>query len=357
MVFMVLALASALTPSHSPKTSAEISARGAVISVDRHVHASLLRQEMADDGGFIDGLELSWQDNPGWQADLDKFVLNATKMPVMVVSTRHEVCMVDSFISHAEKAALDSPILHAGMDQESHAHCADRSIKMTSAKLHCLDLSGWIPDIEGGPSGISNDNAGFNGVIFNKVAFSRVVLLKHAVQTAPHGVLLMDADVVLHGDLPEFVSKIRSPGVQFMAALEYSPDHPNLGLVWADRSSMDLLNRWLSVLKIQGQLNGGKLDQDLLYKTEGFRQSAQLIDHAVVGQCATRGTLATHYNCVASKIASMKADGVWKPVADICQPTFGTQFVTNLFLFTNDFINMFKSKATTALPTTVSQTK
>jgi len=269
------------------------------------------------DGGYLDGLELSWNDK--WQTDLDAAVLSALAMPIMVVSTRHEVCMVDSFISHAENASLDT-ILHMGLDQESHAHCVDRSIKMTGAKLHCLDFSGWIPGLEGGPSGISNDNAGFNSVIFNKVAFSRVVLLKHAVQTARDGVLMIDADIVLHGDLPGFISQIpRSPGVQIMAASGLAPNHPNLGLIWVDKSSTDLLKRWLSALKVHGELNGGELDQDILLKTDGFWKSFQYIDLAVVGQCAQGGRLATHYNCVDSKITKMKEDGVWKPVANICQ--------------------------------------
>merc|ERR1719215_407562 len=71
--------------------------------------------------GYIDGLELSWKKK--WQTDLDAALLNSKRMPIMVVSTRHELCIVDNFVSHAESLALDLYILHVGLDEEAYANC------------------------------------------------------------------------------------------------------------------------------------------------------------------------------------------------------------------------------------------
>lgn len=257
-----------------------------------------------------------------WEKDLAAFFAASRRVPMMLVSTRHEICIVDNFLSHADKAAHNHTIVIAGLDVESNAFCSGRRNMMKGATLNCLDLSSWISGIRSGLSGIKNNNAGFMTCAYLKAVLAKPVLLSHAIQVAPHGILMIDADIVLHGNLPGYVHNHLVLGKTLMAGLEAGTyDLPNGGTIWAGKDSGNLMSKWVTSMMVDEKiaaLGDQEFLQNLMAKMPNH-DWLQTIPHKILGEEAEKGRLATHYNGVSNKILKMKKDGVWFPLQDACK--------------------------------------
>jgi hypothetical protein len=272
-------------------------------------------------GSYISSLQHSFKEE--WQKDLAAVLANATGDPMMVLSTRHEICMVDNFISNADKAAPDSTIVIAALDVESNDFCVGRRSTMKNAELRCLDFSSWIAGLHSGPSGILNDNAGFGSCIWVKVVLAKPVLLAYAIQSSPHGLLMMDADIVLHGNLPRYVFGHVANATSLVVGME-NRDGPNTGSIWADSGSIELVRQWISECRTAKKISSaGQGDQDCLdslqEKSHDDKWLQMIPSHVLAEMAEKGGRLATHYNHVGDKIDRMRRDRVWKPSLDLCK--------------------------------------
>lgn len=244
--------------------------------------------------------------------------------------------MADSFLSHADNLAGGSTIVLAALDVPSHVFCTTRQVVMKHANLQCLDLSSWIPRIASQPGshGIRNGNAGTDSCTYLKAVWAKPIFLSHASKASPQGALLMDLDVVLAGNLPEYIQKHRSPGALMMAQNEYD-NLPNSGIVWASSASGDIMDRWISQgLKLNDKIsvraaNGceqpmgcppGDMDFlfDVVKEDEKSSSWLQLMPQKVANKEGRPGELASHYTG-GDKILRMQHDHKWEPRLHLCK--------------------------------------
>jgi hypothetical protein len=274
-------------------------------------------------GSYISSLQHSFKEER--QKDLAAVLANATGDLMMVLSTRHEICMVDNFISNADKAAPDSTIVIVALDVESHDFCVGRRSTTKNAELRCLDFSSWISDLHSGPSGILTDGAAFSSCIWVKVVLAKPVLLAYAIQSSPHGLLMMDADIVLHGNLPRYVFGHVANATSLVVGMENNKgDSPNTGSIWADSGSIELVRQWISECRTAKKISSaGQGDQDCLdslqEKSHDDKWLQMIPSHVLAEMAEKGGRLATHYNHVGDKIDRMRRDRVWKPSLDLCK--------------------------------------
>jgi len=184
-------------------------------------------------------------------------------------------------------------------------------------KLHCVSLEGWLPGVL-----FQRDQvAGVKGTgtcPYNIIIWTKPHILKVAVQASSHGVLMIDTDVVVKGDIfkaaVEGLKKKRD--ASFVTGIENArADKVNTGTVFvskAGRGSAEILDEWLR--ENSNWLNDDHGDQAALQAV--FNTNHRLLQWAVtfgeaVGQCSRPAPVAIHYNCYANKLAPMRSQGDW----------------------------------------------
>jgi hypothetical protein len=297
----------------------------------------------------LDKLRSSFKEE--WRKQMGEAFRGAVGIPLVAFTSRHEICVAESFLANVESAVPGTSIVMAGLDAESSAFCSDMKGEMDHLSLNCLDLSGWIDGIESGPGGIRNSNAGYLSDVYKRIVWAKPLLLLEAAQAGPEqGVVLMDVDIVLHGDLLKYIQTHLLTGTLLAVGCEGEScniddarkGQANTGTVWASRTSADLLKRWfeteVSELAADEDTKAGdqKFLAHLRRQDDNASQWLQFIPFEVAHGCGVKGKfptqLATHYNCVGGKIGSMKKNDDWKPVRDECKDG-GKQFLLETSAF------------------------
>lgn len=270
----------------------------------------------------------------------------------MTISTRHSLCLLDNWLVHLrDVASRGGPLVelgHFALDLESLRFCrAWRAVK-SQLRLACIDLVGWLPG-----SGADGDAAAvaetgqvgpLKSCTMQAIIWARPLLLLHAAAASPAGVLYTDVDVLPHANpavLFDWVNRSRRKDVTLLTATE--PENPlntrinntwNCGTVFADRSSVPLMRRWLADATACGSACQSWLAQApdlgdqralswLLTSHADLRKQVQLIPRSVIQQCGPQLHLpaplfAVHFNCWKRKLRLMTNVGAWRPEGPGC---------------------------------------
>lgn len=276
---------------------------------------------------------------------------------ILLVSTHQSICMFDNFLVHANKSDPGAKIVHVSLDKPAHDFCSSQK-QYERIQLLCLDLSSWLPvwldpdqpstnrsghdslsqlrrpaksksarhslhqsaSQMDGPSvnETTDGNAGFGSCIYQLYTWAKPVVLLHAVEATPGGVLMMDSDIILRGKFEDYCSHQLQAGSHLLAGTD--ADMANTGTVFATNKSVSLVSAWVD----QARFGDEKGDQAGLHRLMSVNNSfqVQLIPTTVVGMCGNPASMATHFNCVfQGKINNMKLRGVWHPVSAACNGT------------------------------------
>eukprot|EP00927_Polykrikos_kofoidii_P086161 TRINITY_DN9574_c1_g1_i3.p1 TRINITY_DN9574_c1_g1~~TRINITY_DN9574_c1_g1_i3.p1 ORF type:complete len:384 (-),score=38.43 TRINITY_DN9574_c1_g1_i3:337-1404(-) len=259
------------------------------------------------------------------------------RVPMLLVSTRRVVCIVDNFLVHASIAAPGAEILLVSLDVESHEFCSERVPQMKNVTLHCLNVSSWLPT----SFHRSDKNTSFvvnagTDCIGRLALWAKPLLLLHAGEQARNGVFLVDADVVLLGNLPEWCASHVASNALLMGADEwdYLRGTPvktvtskmiravrpkssilNTGTMFATQRSVPLINSWLE------EAGKGSHDQEGLHRAIlRLNTSIQFIGRKIVGLgCVKRGSMALHCTYMRNKRESLRRQGLWQPSLARCK--------------------------------------
>lgn len=275
--------------------------------------------------GYLAGLDASFKSE--WKEELETVIAKARGVPMMSIITGDEACLADNFLQNADKALSNSfgTIVLVGLDNDANAFCSSQRNIVKNIALNCLDVSGWIADVV--PSG-KIDGAIFHSSTFLKVVWAKPLLLRYAIKKAQQGVLMLDIDIILHGDLPNEIRALGAGPETLMFGCDNnwcplgSPD-ANTGSIWAGRDSTDRLDNWIaaeSAVNIHGSSNQGD-DQTIFNHLIESKHAGTLgfIPSRILGECAQGGRSATHYNCV-NKMKVMSERHVWRPRSAECNP-------------------------------------
>mmetsp|Transcript_71329 Transcript_71329/g.127184 ORF Transcript_71329/g.127184 Transcript_71329/m.127184 type:complete len:403 (+) Transcript_71329:72-1280(+) len=285
---------------------------------------------------------------PQWVSEMKAASAPGT-VPIVALISRHLLCVADNFLVHVANASRDSsseaktsatpgrqrqqqlalrpvqPVLLASLDRESQQFCLGR--EQDGVELYCVDMSGLVPNVAGGPAGIVNDNAGFNTCLYTTILWAKPVAILHALHAFPEGVLFLDVDVVVHGNLLRWLQdKQQKHAEQLIAGFEVAADAdprgtPNTGIIFATVKSLPLVEEWLQQAEDPVHLSNALGEQDALFRCKHIRQRVEIVHKKYVGTCGEHGIYATHFNCQEDKILSMTKAGWWRPQASECQKT------------------------------------
>lgn len=245
-------------------------------------------------------------------------VVSDSKRELLVTSTRHTMCMFDNFLEHAKKLG-GVKIVHVSMDEPSQQFCLGRSVEVQGVELSCVDFSAWLPiDIEDfGPHALQVDNVGFGTCLYQLATWVKPAVLSVAAAAATDGLLMIDTDVVLFGQLQDWCAQNKRPDAQLVAGDEYA-GLPNSGTVFVTKGSSPMLKAWVGEARV-GDPTGDQAGLHRVLQKNSGKFTAQIIPRSVVGECAGRGALAAHFNCVKDKILAMTQQGLWSPASAQCR--------------------------------------
>lgn len=274
--------------------------------------------------GFAENLrKLKARFKPEWREQLQDAVQLCEAMPILMIANNKETCLLDNFLAHADSVPRGLDVLVAGLDQTTVDACESATTSLQNVKLQCFDFSTWISDFAQGHTNWTPDemrSENFGSCMYKATVWTKVVLLEVAAAKSS-GVLFMDADIVLHDDLPAWVEANREDDALLMFGDEGN-DKPNSGTVWAGPNSTGVLKKWYDAIQEDEVLLPAASTQagiNFLLKTNpGLEDHIQILPRSAVGQCSKKGKFASHYNCVKSKVRKMKTHGHWNPRSEEC---------------------------------------
>lgn len=259
--------------------------------------------------------------------DLQQAV-SGPKTGFVVITSKQVLCMTDNFLVHARKATPGVKLVDVCLDQVAYDYCLNQKAD-TSIKISCVNLMTWT---ESNIKAFGRDLAGQADVVpFGSCPYQLLVWLKplvllRAAEASENGIMMIDLDIILHADLLGWTVQNNDAGSLLMTGTEHNHSaYPNTGTLFATKKSIHLLKTWVALARI-GSATG---DQDGLtnllhnagneYYDIKILHNIKMIPHDVLGQCANSAQVATHYNCVSSKIETMKKNDVWKTLLPECQ--------------------------------------
>lgn len=245
---------------------------------------------------------------------------------VALISTRHILCILDNWFVHAEHAlGSQVPVIHIALDPEVQRFCMQRH-QSIAMRLTCLDLSGWMPDVDEGNLGNRNSNAGLGSCIYQMIVWTKPLFLMHAANVSKYGVLMVDSDVLMFGNIVHWLQdfKAHRPPTEVLITGQEGRAGWNTGTVFATQASVELLQKWLKVAPMTAR--SWSADQAGLFQLMDWYDAHSLqcpvatIPKEVVGECGqySHTNLAAHFNCAHDKIAAMRSARLWQPVAPDC---------------------------------------
>eukprot|EP00928_Gymnodinium_smaydae_P032819 TRINITY_DN23679_c0_g1_i2.p1 TRINITY_DN23679_c0_g1~~TRINITY_DN23679_c0_g1_i2.p1 ORF type:complete len:638 (+),score=109.84 TRINITY_DN23679_c0_g1_i2:501-2414(+) len=251
--------------------------------------------------------------------------LRALRRPAIVVmSSWQALCHYDNFLVHAARH-WDGPIITAAFDERSMEWCRRlQGPSLGGLHVECVDLRGLMPeeDTLGVPdAGSTSSNFNAN-TVFHWIIWMKPLIAVQAALHAKHGVLMLDTDVLLRGDLIGWLHRFADTRRVNLMFGQDPWEAANIGTLFVSRKSLRFVDAWARLAN-SSEARGGMSDQALfgkcLVELSRLAPLVQMIPANVVGQCGEEGSMATHYNCKLDKTASMLAAGDWIPQSRRCR--------------------------------------
>lgn len=203
-------------------------------------------------------------------------------------------------------------VVHVALDQGAMATCQNLHSALDAAShlsLDCVSLAGWLP-------AQAFEGARREGTCeSNLLLWTKPHILKAAIASSPHPVMLIDTEVIVHQDLLSLASSLllRSEGRKQMVAGQDLKGLADTATVFATKVSLPLLLQWADQ---SGKcLHSREADQGALQHVLSAYSASTLetFDIGDVGQCAKKGKFATHYSCMSRKHIgeAMKGNRDW----------------------------------------------
>lgn len=224
---------------------------------------------------------------------------------------------IQQLLPTADSEALESPRGRGGRFARRRERRMRAKGPAGKLAVKCVSLEGWLPS----EFFVSNNReAGEKGTgtcAYNMIIWTKPHILRAAVESTDHGVLMIDTDVVVHKDIvKEGADRLaRSKDGAIVMGTENGVDaRVNTGTVFTKkgRYALETLDAWIE--KDSDFLNDDHGDQAALQAVYNvnhrLRQFTVSFEDAV-GQCARSGTVAIHYNCYDNKLAPMTRKGDW----------------------------------------------
>lgn len=241
---------------------------------------------------------------------------------LLLIADSRNACMLDNFIAHTQTHIPGGKIVLITLDEPSQNYCLRQSSSSNfSMKMHCVDFSRWWQQKQvafGKHLVASGEHAAFGSTNYHLVCWLKPVALSIALQAVEKGILLIDLDVVLSGNLLDWCIKNDDPATLMMFGDEHG--EINSGTVFATkRTGVDnFMKAWLAEARLdhvtadQGALQG-------LLRAKPKDYPVKMMPLNITGTCNAIGKLATHANCNHDKISRLKEIGFWKPVNPQCK--------------------------------------
>jgi hypothetical protein len=256
--------------------------------------------------------------NDDWVKQLAGMVPQPAKAtPTLSIVSNNQICMADNFLVHmssmAEHSKASQALIFVALDKRSMEYCNTHAApeSTTWLSVHCLDISGLVPEVHG--------NQKFDACPYVLATWSKPVVLLHAIQAFPQGALLTDTDVLWRDNLfPWLNERHESDGA--MWASDEGKGRVNTGVMFATQNHTGLIKEWLKTTKDPSIVSRGTGEQVGLQKVVGNStnpKALRIIPRTVIGQCASGGSHATHYNG-RSKLFVLRKDHAWKPRIPHC---------------------------------------
>jgi hypothetical protein len=223
--------------------------------------------------------------------------------------------LLGNWLSHAGRAGDVEGGIHlvnVALDKGGMTGCRNlqRAMEAGSAvRLTCVSLAGWLPDryFEGDTHMGSCD--------YNMILWTKPNILKAAVESSQHAVLMIDTDVLLYKDLLKLGKQkfARNSDKKLITGREKN-NQANTGTVYATRwDSMPFLEAWVRANNkcLNGQMGDQSAMQHVIHYEPGMRLALETFQRGEVGECAIKGKYATHYNCVGNKHKAMRENEEW----------------------------------------------
>lgn len=237
--------------------------------------------------------------------------------------------MFRNFLVHAHQLTCTGPdrivVVNAALDKESYQECKGLESGIvqptnvvpwtaSSFALHCIDLSGWLPQqlFE------HSDQKFFQpwSCAYNMLLWTRPHIAAAAVEAATQPVMMIDTDVILHQNLLNLADATLqrcSDCVAIMGHEYLSDSKPNTGTLYTHKAGLPLLREWAKADPIFMNAKEGDQSaiQSLMSSNASLRAQLTVFSPAELGECGIAGSHATHYNCLTGKKGHMMRVGDW----------------------------------------------
>lgn len=245
---------------------------------------------------------------------------------MMITNTFHLNCFVDNFLSMVAKSKeSNTTVVVASLDKKSQAFCLERKSSCEdNLDLRCLDMVGWIGD--GGDPSKAQHGLQFDSCDYIKVTWAKPALLYHAAQASKYPVMMIDSDIVVHGDLLKWIEENQRSDAKIVTGDDGGVSHQraNTGITYVDQRSHAVLDEWTNQAGLAEIVRSARGEQEAVTASiniTGHMEYLQTIPREIVGQCGQRWSdspMATHYNCIGKKIMNMTLRDEWQPRDATC---------------------------------------
>jgi len=295
-----------------------------------------------------------------WKARYEKGVETAFtglgEPAMLTIGDAHQNALFFNFMAHVQRTAMKSSlnftVVNVALDTLAHKACGAIRDKMAEDEmklrirpqkrrgswpshshgthLKCVTLEGWLPaDFfqHAEPAGV----VGTGTCSYNMIIGTKPHIMKAAVQGSEHGVLLLDTDVVIKGDIiKESMDRLLlKDAASIVTGIENrNVNRINSGTVFTSKNltfSRIILERWI-------QWNSEFLNddhgdqaalQEVFFKDRKLWEDAAVTYAEAVGECSRPAPVAIHYNCYDNKLAPMKRQDDWDKEAQQAREQMG----------------------------------
>jgi len=271
----------------------------------------------------------------------------------LTVGTKHTICMADNWFVHAlEATAKPSLFVYVALDETSYLSCVNDIQSRAGAgkikhTIECVDLSDFLPWSDLNPQSAIK----LGSCVYKIITWTKPLLLKVATSSVPNpsSVLLIDFDVIIHGDVQTLLNTKKKKGwMPIFQAGNNGKGLPNTGFVSINSNAKELLHMWLKYAPIV--YDAGDADQaglhSFLSSAQGkhFKEEMFLIPKYLLGMCGERGRYATHYTCVPNKYEAMQHDGNYRPASQGCTDSVNaTSQLARVSTFNQELEDLFQT--------------
>mmetsp|Transcript_57872 Transcript_57872/g.179845 ORF Transcript_57872/g.179845 Transcript_57872/m.179845 type:complete len:343 (-) Transcript_57872:100-1128(-) len=246
---------------------------------------------------------------------------NHARPSYVIMAEAREVRLLNNSLAHLasvqEKTKADTMVTVVSLDQDADQACRSYTRKM-HRRIDCVDLSGWIDDDF---MGFQRDNRYLSGVYRFMVALKPLIVY-NAVRSSPYGVVFLDADVIVRGDLLGYAQTLAAEAKCSIATSDDTNRHKstanktNTGIVYAAPSALGIVRQWSErMVPACGCSGDMPVFNSLRSHDPRIFKDIKLIPDEMVAGRGREAVYAAHYNncgeTLADKIVIMKQNGEW----------------------------------------------